>query len=478
LGGTPPEYLTSVNGALYFFTKDDSNCPASRFWKSDGTTSGTTILATVGGSCFDDTESIIFSPLIALNGALYFTVTGTHREAQLWRSDGTATGTQLVTLLSAAPAELPSTGLASLNGALFFTGYDSTNGYELWKSDGTAAGTQLFKDLNPAGNGYPTAMTPAGGGLFFSASTSTTGRELWKSDGTPAGTQLVSDANPGSAGSDPATLTLVNNTLFFTSLDDAHGRELWKSDGTSSGTALVSDIAPGPSSSGIARLTSANGTLFFTASNVSSGYELWKSDGTTAGTELVQDIALGQTNANPAQLVLAGNYLFFSANDGATGRELWALPMTSNLLSNGGFELDANNDGSPDDWGNNNHVTRSTAAVHSGSYAMQHYARNNASYTINQAVSGITAGRSYDFSSWVNIPSTADRFTFSFEVRWRNNRDRLIGTRMIARYTAPTNGWSQANAVLIAPPGATNAHIRMVVDSLKATIYVDDMTLR
>jgi hypothetical protein len=176
--------------------------------------------------------------------------------------------------------------------------------------------------------------------------------------------------------------------------------------------------------------------------------------------------------------VLAGNYLFFSADDGTTGRELWALPATSNLLANGGFELDANNDGAPDGWGNNNHVTRSTAAVHSGSYAMRHYDKNNSSYTINQAVSGITAGRSYDFSSWVNIPSTTDRFTFSFEVRWRNSRDRLIGTSTIARYSASTNGWNKASAALIAPPGATSAHIRMVIDSLKATIYVDDTTLR
>jgi hypothetical protein len=193
---------------------------------------------------------------------------------------------------------------------------------------------------------------------------------------------------------------------------------------------------------------------------------------------LVQDIAPGQANANPGQLVLAGNYLFFSADDGTSGQELWALPLTSDLLANGGFELDANNDGLPDGWGSNNYATRSTAAVHSGSYAMRHYAKNNASYTISQAVSGLTAGQSYDFSSWVNIPSTNDRFTFSLEVRWRNGRNHAIGTSTIASYTAPTNGWSQASAALLAPPGATSAQIRMVVGSLKATIYVDDMTLR
>jgi ELWxxDGT repeat protein len=474
-----PYNLSNMNGTLYFFTDDDdSNCIAGQFWKSDGTAAGTSILKTVGGTCFDDSNSIIFSPLIALNGAIYFTVTGPHREAQLWRSDGAAAGTQLVKTLSATPIELPSTGLATLNGALFFNAYDSINGYELWSSDGTAAGTHLFKDINPTGDSYPVAITAASGSLFFSAYTATNGRELWHSDSTPAGTQLVSDANPGPASSDPAALTPVNNMLFFSSLDDAHGRELWKSDGTTGGTSLVSDIAPGPDSSGLARLTSANGTLYFTASNESSGYELWKSDGTSAGTALIQDIAPGRANANPGQLVLAGNYLFFSADDGRTGRELWALPTTSNLLSNGGFELDTNNDGRPDGWTSNSHVTRTNATVHSGSYAMRHAANNNASYTISQTVSGLSSGRSYDFGGWVNIPNTSDRFTFTFEVIWRNSRNRAIGTSTLARYRASTNGWSHASAALVAPPGATSAQIRMVVDSLKATIYVDEITLK
>jgi len=78
----------------------------------------------------------------------------------------------------------------------------------------------------------------------------------------------------------------------------------------------------------------------------------------------------------------------------------------------------------------------------------------------------------------VNIPSTTDRFTFSFEVRWRDNRNNIIGTSTIASYTAPTNGWNKASAALIAPPGATSAHIRIAVDSLKATIYIDDIALK
>ena len=69
----------------------------------------------------------------------------------LWKSDGTAAGTQFVsnTGIGQAPA--------NVNGTLFFPSGDSMGGIEeLWKSDGTSAGTQLVKDIWPGGrSSYP-----------------------------------------------------------------------------------------------------------------------------------------------------------------------------------------------------------------------------------------------------------------------------------------------------------------------------------
>src|SRR5207249_5968447 len=138
--------------------------------------------------------------------------------------------------------------LTVINKTLFFTAYDGVHGSELWKSDGTESGTVMVKDINPGSSGsYPYDQTVVKGTLFFTADDGTTGRELWKSDGTEAGTVLVKDILPEGQftdGSFPQSLTDANVTLSFSANDGVSGRELGKSDGTAVGTVLVKDINP------------------------------------------------------------------------------------------------------------------------------------------------------------------------------------------------------------------------------------------
>ncbi len=168
---------------------------------------------------------------------------------------------------------------------IYFRGDDGETGRELWKSDGTRSGTVLVKDINPG----PTSSAPANfvyldGLLYFTADDGKSGRELWRSDGTASGTLRVKDINPGRKGSTPTFLTRVGGLLFFRANDGRQGRELWRSDGSTAGTVLVKDIYPGTRSATPLELTDFQGRLRFSADDGKHGRSLWISDGTPEGT--------------------------------------------------------------------------------------------------------------------------------------------------------------------------------------------------
>jgi ELWxxDGT repeat protein len=322
-----PSNLTNLDGTLFFTAADSAG--GRHLWKSDGTETGTVLVSSSFGYLYDLTE---------VNDTLFFAADG-GGGTELWRSDGTTAGTTLVKDIypgqslqyfgyylgwqyvqnSSSPGEL-----TVVSGTLYFTAGDGANGRELWTSDGTEAGTVPVKDIRPGSTGsYPSSLTVMNGTLFFSANDGTTGWELWRSDGTAAGTALFKDINPGGGSSSSSNLTNVNGTLFFSTNDGSTGWELWRSDGTAAGTVLVKDINPDSTSSNPNHLTNADGTLFFVAWDGEHGYELWKSDGTSAGTTLVKDVYPGDNSTYPRYLTAVNGTLFFSAYEYSGVTRLW-----------------------------------------------------------------------------------------------------------------------------------------------------------
>ncbi|QGJ71336.1 Hypothetical protein PBC10988_30410 [Planctomycetales bacterium 10988] len=317
-GHSSPEEFAEVNGTLFFST--DAGGFNWELWKSDGTAPGTQLVKDIyeGGGAS--------SPygLTNVNGTLFFRAFQLSTGFELWRSDGTSAGTQLVKDL---PGEsLSPTSLTNVNGTLLFVGDDASYGGELWRSDGTSNGTVLVRDIfSGTSDSDPRDLTNINGTLYFSASNNAVGRELWRSDGTFSGTQLVADLTP-SGSSDLRRLTNVNGTLFFYGPTDGAGGELWKSDGSFLGTQIVKELDPmGSFSAAPYDLTNVNGTLFFRATTDSYGFELWRSDGTYAGTSLIRDIRPGDDGSSPRQetFVNVNGTLFFTANNGGNGYELW-----------------------------------------------------------------------------------------------------------------------------------------------------------
>src|SRR6266536_3528523 len=59
-------------------------------------------------------------------------------------------------------------GLINVQGTLFFVADDGNTGMELWKSDGTAAGTELVKDIVPGPvSSVPEPLGSIGGARLF-----------------------------------------------------------------------------------------------------------------------------------------------------------------------------------------------------------------------------------------------------------------------------------------------------------------------
>lgn len=367
-----PDTLTAAGGFLFFVASDEDH--GRELWKSDGTVQGTRLVKDIypgaGNSQIQD--------MTPFQDGVLFIAQDDRRGLELWRSDGTESGTLLVKDIAPGDGAFStlygSIQMGSLHDSVLFAARDAEHGKELWRSDGTEAGTQLVKDINPGEVwSSPREFTDVQGTLYFAASDgSENGSRLWRSDGTSRGTIAVASdliesdpfgfaeangtlyffayrpqvgdwalyASDGSALGTlvvggglkeiaPQHLTNVEGRLFFAAYDGVHGYGLWTSDGTTAGTRLVREIGLGGTNGFIDDLVAFDGRLFFTGVDDAAGQELWRSDGTTAGTQVVKDITPGPAGSAVDRIANVGGVLMFVADDGVSGERLWQSDGTS-----------------------------------------------------------------------------------------------------------------------------------------------------
>jgi ELWxxDGT repeat protein len=328
---TQPPGIIGMGDAIYVPVNQSST--GFELWKSDGTSSGTALVTEVQPGPVSGVSPYFPSPLV-IGGTLYFRGNDHVAFTELWRTDGTAVGTALVANLATRNGSSWPHYFTDVDGAVYFSADDGHHGYELWKTDVGGQGATLVKDIRTGvggslnRNANQPSFAEVNGVLYFNANDGLTGGELWRSDGTTEGTRFVKDIHSGPSSSTPRYLTNVNGTLFFVAVTSANGLELWKSDGTADGTVLVRDIQSGANGAFVKNLVNVSGTLFFVATEPAFGAELWKSDGTTGGTVRVKDIRFGSGNSNPDELLNVSGTLYFVANDPSSGPELWRTDGT------------------------------------------------------------------------------------------------------------------------------------------------------
>jgi ELWxxDGT repeat protein len=318
-GSQPSDLAVHVGSELYFAAFDGTNGLEPWKWSA---ASGMAMVADIAPGNGSSLPANFFDAWIGDHQVTFFTAEDS-LGTELWRTDGTAAGTQRVRDIWPGPGSSQPTSFAGDGQRVFFAATTPGQGTELWASDGTTAGTLRVKDILPGfGGSLGGNLVSFQGKVYFPADDGQHGAELWSSDGTTLGTQMLADLFPVSS-LPPSHLTVLGNQLFFTVFTLAAGEELWVTDGTAIGTHLVVDLDPGGAGASPEDLVVMGGALYFSASTTNHGRELWRVDGTTLAASLVAETILGPEGGKPQSLTAAGDRLFFTARAPGTGRELW-----------------------------------------------------------------------------------------------------------------------------------------------------------
>jgi ELWxxDGT repeat protein len=293
-------------------------------WTSDGTLNGTQVVKPAS-------ELIVrYGFREIYNNELYFDGFDSTNGNALWKTDGTYFGTQLVKDIHQLTGwnDGGSHSFKVFNGKLFFASSDTLYGNGLYISDGTSNGTNLLKDVGNGNKIFIDGFTEFKNELYFTVQqqSSSTKKEIWVTDGTNAGTRKFIDIEDYFGLSNLNYIfespTVLGNQLFFVA-----GEYLFRTEGTIASTILLTDTTNGLSPADFQKkqpiggsrdyFTAMNNKLYFVASDSSGlGGELWVSDGSVLGTRKVKDIMSGpQGNTLGERMLINNSKLLFVSSD-------------------------------------------------------------------------------------------------------------------------------------------------------------------
>ena len=251
------------------------------------------------------------------------------RATNLWKTDGTTDGTQLVADINLGVESSSPSGMYVFQDELYFSAVVDSDGPELYKTDGTEEGTELVKNIHADDfPSFPESFFEFKDELYFIAGDDVTlegalSSHLYKTDGTEDGTIRVTPERLTLNFSDLPNVTEFNDHLYFGGLSDTNEWELYRTDGTAGETELVLDLS-GAFSSSPSELTEIQGSLYF-AANDETGRQLWRTNGEIGEqnvSERLTEVERGNSGLFPTELTKFKNELIFNGHDG-TNYQVW-----------------------------------------------------------------------------------------------------------------------------------------------------------
>lgn len=320
------EYATYWNDHIYMAVESVINFSADDLIKLDPVTGATELLFT---SDFGGMRGL------GSTDANVMFIASMDEGKILGKTDGTVANTSTVKILYPAGSEFGTKVIMESDGdKMFFAYHPNNDPFNLWVSDGTEAGTEILNTYDHPSFGTPDQPFAFLDGKFYfvlreDGAPSGTTFELHVSDGTVNGTFKL---NPASSGYlQPRRLTVFNNKIYFASLSG--NWRLMSTDGTVAGTeTVITSYGYQDGSIGAAYdIGMYNDSLVLRARNTEAGNELFISDGTLEGTSLLSDIVPGTESGDPLQLTQVGDLLFFVS--GFSNKTLWVFDPNLQISS-------------------------------------------------------------------------------------------------------------------------------------------------
>ncbi len=322
-----PISFIEFNNLMFFIATTDGY--GREIWFSDGTSSNTRLLKDINPGEADGARYLLTKGSAVLNNELYFIATDGSSNGEIWKTDGTSSGTSQVTdFLDGRVSEL-----VSVNDNIFFTLENEANLLQVWKSDGTEEGTVLVKNDLSIWNS-PTFRGKCNDTFIFTFQPFGSNRtRVWRSDGTSEGTYALTGEIDGNGSSENGTTGLSQYIEYKDKLYFVDRFHLYETDGI-----IATIVAPlwnaAINFAEFSDVIEVNNNLYFLFFSADSfQLEIWESDGSSENTKEIYN-NFATEYFFPSNLSVSNNSLIFSGSNESGGTSLISLSLDDFSISN------------------------------------------------------------------------------------------------------------------------------------------------